>query len=239
MMGKMTFNKYFLILLVITAILAGCGGAGNSTVSQEAEATSSAVAGPLKTDYENALPINLQLALGLFTLDETATPLKSEQAAALVPLWKAYRNLTTGEGSSKEIEALIIQIQETLTADQLKAIADKRLTMQDLMRLAQEKNLALGGGGGPNLSAEERATRQAQRFSGQGGGSGGPGPNIMIGPGGFEPGGMGPGGEMPPGAMATSGARQTAIAQRPAGFDVQVSPALVEALIDFLETKAQ
>ncbi len=185
----------------------------------------------------------MQLALGLFKLDQTDVPLTAEQAAALVPLWKAYRSLTTsGGGSSKEIEALIVQIQETLSEDQLKTIAEMQLTMQDMMQLAQEKNLTLaGGGGGPNLSAEERATRQAQRFSGQGGSpGGGPGPGGGMGPGGGIPpggGGMMPGGELPPGAITTPGARQTAVAQRPGSSNNLVSPALVEAVIAFLETK--
>lgn len=246
MMRRTMFGKYLVVLLILTIWLSGCSGmssSGGSANSPQTGATSNAALGPLKTDYENAIPVPMQLALGLFKLEETSATLSSEQAAALVPLWKAYRNLTTsGEGSGKEIEALIVQIQETLSEDQLVAIADMQLTMQDLMQLAQEKNLALGGGaGGPNLSAEERATREAQRFSGQGGGQrGGPGREVMIIPGGMPPGGggMGPGGELPPGAMTTPGARQTAVARRPDGFNNMVSPALIEALIDYLKSKA-
>jgi hypothetical protein len=231
----MIFRKLPVILALLATILAGCSDAAPGL-----EATHQ-VAGLLKTDYENALPVTMQLALGSFKLDDSETPLTSEQAAALIPLWKAYRSLANGDGSSKEIEALVAQIQETFTQDQLAAIAGMQLTMQDLMQLAQEKNLALGSGG-PNLSAEERATRAAQRFSGQGGGQvsefrprDGMGP-----PGGGPPGGgMAPGGEMQPGLMATPGARQTAIARRSGGVNDAASPALVEALITFLKTKTQ
>jgi hypothetical protein len=240
-MREMRLARYLVILLVASAILAGCSGAGSPAETPGTGAAGSAGSGFLKTDYENALPANMQLALGLFKLDDTSAPLTTEQAAALAPLWKAYRSLTANEGSSREIAALILQIEGTLSENQLQEISAMQLTMEDLVELAREKALILGGGG-PNLSAEERATRQAQRFSGQGGGAGGefrPGGGMGP-PGGISPGGgILPGGELPPGAMATPGARQTAIAQRPAGFDVQVSPALVEALIDFLETKAQ
>jgi hypothetical protein len=239
----MNIGLFLLAILIITVLLGGCSGAENSPVSQGAGATSSAALGPLNADYENAIPVAMQLALGPFKLDETGSPLTSEQAAALIPLWKAYRSLSTsGEGSSVEIEALIGQIQETLSQDQQQAIADMQLTMNDLMQLAQEKNLALGGAGGPGLTSEERATREAQRFSGQGGGEGGEfrpgggmGPPAGISPGG---GGMMPEGEMPPGAMTTPGARQTAVARQPGGDNLMVSPALVEALIIFLETEA-
>ena len=245
-MRRTMFGKYLVVLVSISLWLSGCNGVSGpdgSANPPQTGPTSSAALEPLKTDYENALPVAMQLALGLFKLEETSATLTSEQAAALVPLWKAYRSLTnSGEGSSKEIEALIVQIQDTLNDDQLRAIADMQLTMQDLMQLMQDKNLALGGGsGGPNLSAEERATREAQRFSGQGGGpGGGPGRDIMIIPGGPGPGGggMGPGGELPPGAMMTPGARQTAVARRPEGLDNMVSPALVEALIVYLKSKA-
>jgi hypothetical protein len=229
-------------VLVIITWLAGCNNAVSSVVPENAGATSSVALGPIKADYKDALPVSMQLALGLFKLDETGAPVTSEQAAALIPLWKAYRSLTTsGEGSNLEIEALIVQIQETLSQDQQQSIANMQLTMQDLMELAQEKNLVLRGAGGPGLSAEERATREAQRFSGQGGGQGGEfrpgsgmGPPVGMPPGGS---GMMPGGEMPPGAMTTPGARQTAVAGRPGSNNMMVSPALVEALITYLETK--
>jgi hypothetical protein len=217
-------------LLLVMAMTAACGGADAGAV-QEASGTAPSVAGAagaplssaLNTDYENALPIPMQLALGLFKLEETSAPLSPEQAAALLPLWKAYRSLTNSDTSSpQELNALLKQIQEALSDEQLQAIAGMQLTGQDLAELAQEKNIALGGGMGRpgNLSAEARATLEARRASGQGPG-----------------GGFGPGGELPPGMMATPGARQTAIAGRVGNGGPGVSPALVEALIAYLESR--
>lgn len=225
-------------LLLVMAMTAACGGA-NAGAVQGASGAAPSVAGAagaplssvLNTGYENALPIPMQLALGLFKLEETSAPLSAEQAAALLPLWKAYRSLANSDTSSpQELNALLKQIQETLSAEQLQAIAGMQLTGQDLAELAQEKNIALGGGMGRpgNLSAEARATLEARRASG-----GGPG-------GGFGPGdGFGPGGEPPPGMMATPGARQTAIAGRVANGGPGVSPALIEALIAYLESRVQ
>ena len=242
-MRKFKFTKYFWVLSVLAWILAGCSGANSTTGSAAPVGTqppASAAAGILQTNYENALPAASQLAVGLFKLDASSAPLSAEQAAALLPLWKAYRSLSVGEGgSSEEINALIAQIQETLSEDQLKTIAAMQLTGQDLMQLAEENNLVLGGGSGGSgagLSEEERATRQAQRFSGQGSDPGGfPPPGGGMGAGG----GMGPGGEFQPGAMTTPSVRQTAVAQRARTGDARVSPGLVEALIAYLEAKRQ
>jgi hypothetical protein len=246
---KITKLSVFILWVSILAVsLAGCGAANsveNPAAPIDAKSTNAVANGPLQTDYENALPISSQLALGLFKLEESDTPLSPERAAALLPLWKAYRSLSSNEdASSEELNALIKQAQETLSEEQLQAIAAMHLTMQDLVELAQEKNLSLGAGGpggGAGLSEEERATRQAQRFSGEGssqgrgpGGMGPPGGGILI-PGG-EP--M-PGGEMPPGAMATPSVRQTAVAQRRNSGESRISPGLVEALIAYLEDKAK
>lgn len=249
-MKRFKLSVCLMVLSIIAASLAGCGVAdstGNSAAPMDTAPSTGAPSGPLQTNYENALPIPNQLALGIFKLDETGTSISSEQATALLPLWKAYRSLSANEdGSSQEINALIVQVQEALSEDQLQAIAAMKLTMQDLAQLAQEKNLALGAGGpggGAGLSEEERATRQAQRFSGQGSGSGGGAGPGSFGPppgGGFGPGGgVMPGGELPPGAMETPGVRQTAVAQRRGPGDGGVSPALVEALIAFLEEKVK
>ncbi len=221
-------------------LMAACSGSNINTIkstSGTAQTTSQGTGAPrfnspLKTDYENALPIATQLALGLFKLEETDTPLTAQQATELIPLWKAYKSLSNSDTSSPmELDALITQIQETLSADQLQSIINMKLTGEMLGQLAQERNLNLGGPGEgrvSGLSAEEMATRQAQRQSGQapeGGGGFGP-------PGGFEPGGGGFGA----GAQTTPGARTTQGAARSFIGSGRVSTALVDALITYLTT---
>ena len=233
---------FVLGLLMLTTFLAACGNAGASAgQNPQGQAGQAPISTQdvIRTDYPNALPVVTQLALGMFKLDDGNTSLSKDQAVALLPLWKAYRNLTSSDtSSSEEINALIAQIQETLSTDQLKNIAAMQLTGQDLAQLAQQRNLTLGGGQGFNLSPEQQATRQALRSSGQTRGGEGGFRFGEGGGGGFAPGGGGFG--PPPGLAETPGALQTAIARRggATGQD-RINPALVEALIAFLNTKAQ
>ena len=233
---KLTFLVSSFLIFII--LLVACSTA-SANIGQNAQGQGpSSTQGVIRTDYQNALPVGTQLALGIFKLEEGNFALNKEQAAALLPLWKAYRNLTNSDTSAaEEINGLIAQVQETLSADQLQSIAAMQLSVQDLAQLAQQRNLAIGGGQGFNLSPEQQATRQAQRANGQSrGGEGGfrfEGGGGGIGPGG---GGFGP----PPGLEQTPGALQTAVARR-GGTDGsgRVNPALVEALIAYLQTKAK
>jgi hypothetical protein len=223
-------------MLILTTLLAACSNA--NAVQNTQRQVPSSTQGVLRTDYQNALSVGTQLALGIFKLDEVNQPLSKEQAVALLPLWKAYRNLTGSDTSAaEEINGLIAQIQETLGADQLQSIAVMQLTGQDLAKFAQEKNIAFGGGQGFNLSPEQQATRQALRSSGQSRGGEG-GFRFEGGGGGFGPGGGGFG--PPPGLEQTPGALQTAVARRGGtSGSGSVNPALVSVLIAFLQTKAQ
>jgi len=224
-------------MLSLILLLAACGNASANVGQLPQGQSPSSTQSVFRTDYQNALPPVTQLALGIFKLDEVNLALSKEQAAALLPMWKAYRNLTISDTSAaEEINGLIAQIQETLSADQVQTIAAMQLTGQDLAQLAQQENISIGGGQGFNFSPEQQATRQALHSSGQtrsgegvfrfeGGGGG-------LGPGG---GGFGP----PPGLEQTPGALQTAVARRGGVNDSgSVNPALVEALIAFLDAKA-
>ena len=236
--------RFAIGLCLTIVILAACSTASeNNTPSnnEPAPVTSQSSGAPqfnslLKTDYENALPIATQLAIGFFKLEETDTPLTAEQIAELLPLWKAYKSLSASETSSPmEMDALITQIQQTISTEQLQAIADMKLTGEKMLQRSPERNINLGGSGGgrmSGLSAEEMATRQAMRESGQapsgGGGFGPPGSG-----GGFDP---AMGGGMGPGAQTTPVAGATPRAERPNMGAGRVSAGLVDALIEYLKT---
>ena len=245
-----TTNFALLLLLVSTSFLAACGSAGAQSTSATNPSGGGRGSSVLKTNYENALPVIAQLALGTFTLDESSAPLTAEQATALLPLWKGYRGLSTsGNVSTKELEGLIGQIERAYSPEQLQAIAGMELTMEDLAQLAQEKNIVLAGPGprgNANLTEEQQATREALRALRQSSGGGGGFP----GGGGMPPGGGPPAGGMPPGGgdfgggfgppnQATPGAVETAMAGRMGASRGGVSPALVEALINYLQTQIQ
>lgn len=170
----------------------------------------------------------MQLALGTFKLDETSYPIDANQAAGLLPLWKAARTLSASETTAtQEIEAVLKQIQNTLTPEQLGAILAMDLTMQDMDTIADELGLDLVGIGGGlgNMSPEMQATMQAARESAQGP------PEGMA----FPGAGGRPGGE----TGLSPDARQTAMAERGVsrGATMGLNPALLDAIIEFLEAK--
>ena len=155
----------FPLLVVMILALAGCG-------KNDANLASVAT-GSLNEDYTDALSIRSQLMLGTLKLEETDLVVTKTQAVDLLPLWQASRNLArSGIGATEEVNAVLDQIQATMTPEQLAAIAKMKLTRADNQAMSQAMGLSTGtgegaGGGqqgqGQNLSAEERATRQAEK----------------------------------------------------------------------------
>ncbi len=193
----------------------------------------------------------LQLAVGTFQLEETDQAVQADQAAVLLPLWQAYSVLSTSDTVAQvELDALVAQIQETMTAEQNKAISDMQLTARDMMELNQTLGLGAGSGG-PNV---EDTPEAAAEYSGatefimpsggampSGGGGGGNRPSGGGGGwGGGMPGGGGDavvimGGQMDPTMLSTLEA-----SGRPMGGGMMnVNPQLFQALIDLLEKKIQ
>ncbi len=115
-MQKRTFSSLLTSLLLVFA-LAGCKSMAGST-SQPAAAQSTAV--------QN------KLAAGTLLLEGTSQAVTAEQAAELLPLWKAVKSLSTSTTTSAvEMQALYNQITETMTADQVQAIKNMSITHAD------------------------------------------------------------------------------------------------------------
>ncbi len=230
-------KNFLFISIILIFILSACGGTVPAAEAPSVDIASSGSAeitsSTLTADYENALPISLQLMLGIFALEETEQAVDAGQAAEMLPLWKALRSLSQSETvAQEEISAVYKQIEETLTAEQLNAIAAMQLTREDMAGIMEEMGLtAFGPGGGfGNLTPEEQATRQAARESGEPPPGGGPG-------GGRPPGGPG-GGEggfqnLSPDEQATLIAERGG--QRGAGAGL--NGPLLDALIALLEGK--
>jgi hypothetical protein len=170
------------MLALAAIVLAGCGG-GEATPGPVDEGVGEAyTSAVLDTSYEGALGVSNQLALGTIQLEGTDHAVTPGQATALLPLWQALQGGVTVQA---EVNAVLRQVEGTMTPEQLAAIAAMQLTQEDLRAWMQEQGLGAGGGfpgtgGAQESSPEVRATRQAE--------SGG----------GWLP----PGGEMPP-EMAT------------------------------------
>ena len=95
-----------------------------------------------------------------------------------MPLWQGIRGtMNSGAAAQAETDALLRQIESSLTAEQLAAIRGWKLTQADLQEWARSQGIAVGTGNtaasggagtgqpgsGQTLSAEARATRQAER----------------------------------------------------------------------------
>ena len=190
-----------MILVLAIGALAGCGaeepsastGEQGSPAQVDSEGSEVHTSAALDASYENALPVDSQLALGTFLLEGTENAVTPGQAKTLLPLWQAIQGGTL-QGEA-ETNAVLKQIEGAMTPEQLAAIAAMQLTREDQGTWAQSQGLSLGlspdaratrqaAGGGTgaagsfsDLSEEERAsmraTAQAGGLSGGGGGAGG------------------------------------------------------------------
>ncbi len=167
-------NRLFVttLFLVLILTLSACGTA---TPAPTTDAYTSA---NLDTSFENALPARMQLSLGTLKLAETNMPVTAEQAAKLLPLWQALQSMTTsGNSATAEVNALLGQIEAVFTPEQLAEIRNMQLTFANMTTWASANGVTLGSGSeqpgqGQGMSAEARATRQAENGKT---GSGGPG----------------------------------------------------------------
>jgi len=207
--------------LILILLLAACGSNG--------EESGPAEQGGLNENYTDALSVSAQLALGTLQLEETDLAVDETQAAELLPLWQAYQSLSVSDKAAEaEVEAVLNQIQDSMTAGQIKAIAAMELTAEDATTLMQEMGDELGRG---------------SKFGSQGGGdeTGG----GIPGSGGFPGGGVGgrPGGGMPGGDLGQpdADARATRIAEMGGETDdvrnTFMNRGLVNALIRSLQVK--
>jgi hypothetical protein len=230
---KMRKSILSILALLVIGTLAGCGTSNNDTSrsGSDAQASSGTSQGVrLRDDYADALSIQGQLAAGTLLLEETNLAVDEALAEELLPLWRAAQSLTNSDTAAKlEIEAVYNQIQDTMTPDQISAIAEMALTEDSLTTMMEEGKLFSGQGG--------IGTSRGERFGGgegftppEGGFQGGPFVFSQEVP------GEGPGGGFPEGmnpeVMAT---RQVQVAGNDLGnFQDQM---LIMAVIRTLEMK--
>ncbi len=243
-------SRLLISLLVATLVISACGTAATEANSLPGTTAQSAGASGSSAQTDSAasdLPNSLKMALGTFKLADSANDISAEEAAALLPLWKAVRSLGSSETvATEEIEALYIQIQETMSADQIAAIDQMELTQASMAEIAEDLGIELFSNGGrfANMTTEQQATAQAARESGEfpqggfplpgsGSGSGfGGGPG---GGGGFGGASQSGGGNITPEQQATMTASRAANGGR---INIGVPTALLDALIQYLEGKA-
>lgn len=217
-------KKLLFFTLTLTLLLVACGGSTEIATPEDPAA---------QFDPNiRELDLSTKLALGTLKLDNTDLAIASDQAADLLPLWQVLSSMSGSETASQvEIEALIRQIQDTMTPEQIAAIEDMNLTQADIFATMQELGLA----NAPQVNAQ--GTPQAGGFGN------GQRRNGDIPEGGFPGGGPpdgGPGGGfggegLSPDQIATAQARRAE--NGGGGFGNRLMTPLVEAVINLLESK--
>jgi len=213
------------ISMALMLTLVACGS--SSSGSQQTDTGS----------QDGNLPIQMEILIGTFKLEDTDQAVTPGQAAELLPLWQVYNDLSTSDtAAQEEIDGLIQQIQDTMTPDQMKAITDMHLTRQDMFTVMQDQGITQDRGQGSQNGSggdftpgegfgppEGFVPPEGGRPGGFGGGEGG----------GFQGGGRQGGQNFTPEQQATA---QAARGQG-GGFN-RLPPGLIDALIQFLEQKA-
>lgn len=185
----MKYTKITLVSLILIIVLAACANApaaqspagaveapnqnpASTPQADETPAPLKSTSTSLDLSYDNALSTRLVLSLGMLKLEETDHPVSKEQAPTILMLWQGLVNLSaSGTSAEAEVNALLAQIEATLTPEQILLINQMKLTQTDIQAWATENGITLGTGTGTgtgmgqgqgsNLSAEEKATRQA------------------------------------------------------------------------------
>ncbi|TES90408.1 MAG: hypothetical protein E3J88_04190 [Anaerolineales bacterium] len=234
-------NKTLLYLsFIVIFLLAACGGGSNEVdtadVSQnvgssqnnnvvtETDEEASQRPGFSFGGEDGQAPGITGLLFGTLMLEKTEFAVTAVQAADLVPLWKLAKNLTTsGTAAQEEIQAVVNQIQNLMTGEQLEYLTKIEISPQDMFALFEELGIS---------AFPEGAGEGDGEFPGGGFPGGGPG-----GEGGGFPGGVPGGGQFTEEQQATAEARREEFGGKGAGFGN--NPALFNALIAVLEGKLE
>jgi hypothetical protein len=178
-----TMKNIFLPLVIFLALfIASCSGTPATAPSSDIYLSQN-----LPTDYEGALAVRNQLALGTLELNQTESAISAEQAQTLLPLWQALRSTQQAGGTAQaEVSALLTQIEAAMTPEQLQSIAEMKLTFTNMQEWATANGITMGSGGGQpgqgsGMSPEARATKQAaEGVTSTSGGSGSKLPTALM-----------------------------------------------------------
>ena len=218
-------NIFIILIMISTILLAACGSTGTETDPNSIPA----VQPQNGTTFE--MPLSTKLAIGTLKLDETEFAIASDQASDLLPLWQVLLTLTTSDASAQqEINAIVEQIQETLTSEQLQAIEEMSLNNESIFTTMQELGLI-------QQQVNASGTLQPRgNFPGGGGFPGGGPPGGSPGGGGGQGGFGGEGGQLSLEQIATAQARRAENSGEN-GFRSRMLVPLIEAVVELLESK--
>jgi len=217
------------VAAILSLLLAACSSSEAAVVTSGGNADASTAVNRLDENYADALPVQSQLAIGTLQLENTDNAVSEAEAAELLPLWQAVQALNNSDTTADaEMTAVINQIQDTMTPEQVTAIAALQLTADSLQAMLEDGTLTLGRGGGfGNASGSSASSNSGGGFNGRGG----------MGEGGFA--GGPPDGGMPGGGL---GGDPAALETRQAatdgsGFADFQSMAMTNAVVRLLQEK--
>jgi hypothetical protein len=168
------------------------------------------------------LPIETQLAVGTLKLAGTDQDVTADQAEDLVVYWQVYEELSQSDTAAQvEIDALVAQIRETMTTDQMQAITDMKITQQDVLASMQGATVTSSNSSGSTVSVPSGSS------SGGGMPAGGPpadGGGMLLDMGGSVP-------------ASSAGQTQSTQTRSGASVTANVPTALVEVVIQSLQQK--
>jgi hypothetical protein len=199
------------IVIILVVVLGACGSA------QMVDATAAA---------STSISMEEQLLVGTIKLESTSLAVTSPQADELLPLWETLQSLaSSGTAATQEVDAVVSQIESTMSAEQISSITAMKLSQQDLLAATADA----GATTTTSNSANTSSTNAAQPQGGAGVTGAGAPPADM-------------GGGMPAsGAVSSTGQGQAGTSQtvssQTAGSTNQVSPALLNALVELLKKK--
>lgn len=223
-----------LLILILGLLLTACGSA-----SPSGNFTNSA-AQPSGTQNGSSAGLSpaLQVAMGTLKLDKTTNEITAKQAADLLPLWETLQVLENSDtAATQEKEALIAQIQETMTRDQMQTIAEMGLTRQDMATLLQAQGQTFASNSGQNGNGSSSSNTTRRNF-GNGGGGG-----FFVGGGGPPPDGGGFGGGNFQGQGTRTQSTNNGSTQNSNRRQFTIDPnriptPLIQAVIEYLKKKA-
>jgi hypothetical protein len=205
-------KKLTILLTLLILLLTACG-ASDSAAPAPVTQTDPAAA---------ALSTDMKLLVGILKLEGTDQAVTAAQAAELLPLWQVYSELLTSNTSAQaETDALLAQIEDTMTNEQMQAIEAMHLTQQEFLALMQEQ--------GVGMSLSSASNNNSTTSSQSGGGMAPPDGGMLMG----DPPADG-GGGMPMGSAggsSSTGSATNTTAMNPASL-------MINSLIELLEGKS-
>jgi hypothetical protein len=207
--------KKITLVLIMASLLLGLAACTRTSKSS------------ITSDNSASLSLEGQLLVGTLKLESTSLAVSADQASQLLPLWETLQSMaSSGTGATEELDAVVSQIESTMSAGQISSITAMKLTQQDLAAA-----LADTGASSNTASSASTANPSSAQFQA---GTGAPG-------GGNPPTDMGSGG-MPASTGAQSvGQTQSgttqAVATQSSGTTSQVPSALIRALVQLLQKK--